>query len=143
METFGRHIIVELSGCRSDILGDPERIKEIMTRSAVAAETEVREVAVHKFSPQGVSCVVVIAESHLAIHTWPETGYAAVDIYTCGNRAKPEAACRNLAMELEAEEVYQSEIKRGIIQDGKTYKHNVKSVKRLAGEYLRGSAVSS
>ncbi|EAX48733.1 S-adenosylmethionine decarboxylase related, partial [Thermosinus carboxydivorans Nor1] len=71
----------------------------------------------HKFSPQGVSGVVVISESHLAIHTWPELGYAAVDVFTCGDRVNPWDACQHLVAKLEAAEVDAREVKRGQLKE--------------------------
>lgn len=128
MDTIGCHIIAELAGCNVQLLESTDAIRDIITRAAVEANAEVREVAVHKFSPQGVSGVVVIAESHLSIHTWPETGYAAVDIYTCGDKTVPRAACRYIAQKLEAEHVYQSEIKRGVPDGENRYKHQVEEI---------------
>jgi len=77
----------------------------------------VRECAFHKFSPQGVSGVVIISESHLAIHTWPELGYAAVDVFTCGECVDPWDACNYLHKSFGAEDMKAQEIKRGIIPD--------------------------
>lgn len=87
--SLGRHVLAELCGCAFDVLDDPEKVKEYMIKAAVFAGAEVRESVFHKFSPQGVSGVVVISESHLTIHTWPELGYAAVDVFTCGNKINP------------------------------------------------------
>ena len=125
MEAFGRHIIAELSGCRLDYLENIDFIRKMIVEAALAAGAEVREVAVHKFSPQGVTGVVVIAESHLSVHTWPEVGYAAVDIYTCGDRTTPERACEYIADQLEARDVFISEIKRGISGPGKVFRHTI------------------
>lgn len=80
------------------------------------AGAEIRETVFHKFSPQGVSGVVVISESHLAIHTWPEYGYAAVDIFTCGDRVNPWDACNYLTKWFEAEKIDAREIQRGVIE---------------------------
>jgi S-adenosylmethionine decarboxylase proenzyme len=74
MQGLGRHILAEVYGCKFSMLNDLERIREIFVSAALSAGAEVRETAFHRFSPQGVSGVVVISESHLAIHTWPETG---------------------------------------------------------------------
>src|SRR5690606_10723787 len=68
----------------------------------------------HQFSPQGVSGVVVISESHLAIHTWPELGYAAIDVFTCGERVDPWDACNYLIANFKAESTKTTEIERGI-----------------------------
>ena len=84
MRALGRHVLAEFYGCSPDILNDTVRIEQIMVNAALEAGAEIREVVFHEFTPQGVSGVVVISESHLAIHTWPELGYAAVDVFTCG-----------------------------------------------------------
>ncbi|KAF5028545.1 S-adenosylmethionine decarboxylase proenzyme [anaerobic digester metagenome] len=84
-----------------------------MCKAALEAGAEVREVAFHKFSPQGVSGVVIISESHLSIHTWPELGYAAVDVFTCGTTVDPWDACKYLQAILEAENIKGMEITRG------------------------------
>ena len=69
----------------------------------------------HPFQPQGVSGVVVIAESHLSIHTWPEYGYAAVDIFTCGTSVQPEKAVEVLIEKLGAKDHSLTEIQRGLL----------------------------
>ena len=88
-QALGRHILCEAYGCDKEILNDVRHVEKIMVAAALAAGAEVREVAFHHFSPQGVSGVVVISESHLAIHTWPEFGYAAIDVFTCGDTVDP------------------------------------------------------
>ncbi|MCQ2559741.1 MAG: adenosylmethionine decarboxylase, partial [Clostridia bacterium] len=76
-----------------------------------------RECVFHKFSPQGVSGVVVISESHLAIHTWPELGYAAVDVFTCGEKVDPWDACDYLVKGFQADSIEAKEVKRGVFPD--------------------------
>jgi len=88
-----------------------------MVNAALEAGAEVREVVFHKFSPQGVSGVVVISESHLAIHTWPELGYAAVDVFTCGEKVNPWEACNFVAEAFGAGYVKAQEITRGSMVD--------------------------
>lgn len=113
MNALGRHILAEFYGCNVTTLNDVAKVERVMVDAALEAGAEVREVAFHKFSPQGVSGVVVISESHLAIHTWPELGYAAVDVFTCGDRVDPWDACRFLTEKLQATEVDATEVKRG------------------------------
>jgi S-adenosylmethionine decarboxylase len=98
-------------------LNDIKKVEDIMVNAALEAGAEVRELVFHKFSPQGVSGVVVISESHLAIHTWPELGYAAVDVFTCGEKVNPWDACNYLAQMFGATYVDASEVKRGMRQD--------------------------
>ena len=115
MQSLGRHVLAEVHGCRFEVLNDIKRVQDIMVNAALEAGAEVREVVFHKFSPQGVSGVVVISESHLAIHTWPELGYAAVDVFTCGEKVDPWDACNYVAEKFGAEYVNASEIKRGFV----------------------------
>ncbi len=114
MKQLGRHVLAEICGCDFDILNNIEMVEEIMVNAALEAGAEVRECVFHKFSPQGVSGVVVISESHLAIHTWPELGYAAVDIFTCGERVNPWDACNYLTDHFHAKRIMAKEMKRGI-----------------------------
>ena len=115
LQSLGRHVLAEVYGCRFDVLNDVRKVEDIMVNAALEAGAEVREVVFHKFSPQGVSGVVVISESHLAIHTWPELGYAAVDVFTCGDTVNPWDACQYLQEKFEADYVDASEVKRGVI----------------------------
>ena len=116
MKELGRHILAEIYGCDPEILNNKEFIEKIMVESALKAGAEVREIAFHKFSPQGVSGVVIISESHLTIHTWPELGYAAVDVFTCGESVNPWNACDYMTEFLKAKSMTATEIKRGIFE---------------------------
>ncbi|MEA1961043.1 MAG: adenosylmethionine decarboxylase [Bacillota bacterium] len=117
MQSLGRHVLAEVYGCRFEVLNDIKKVEDIMVNAALEAGAEVRELVFHKFSPQGVSGVVVISESHLAIHTWPELGYAAVDVFTCGESVNPWDACNYLADMFGADYVNASEVKRGLIEN--------------------------
>lgn len=112
MDTFGRHFLVEYHGCSYDILNDLDAIEKLMRHAAEQAGTTIVTSTFHPFTPHGVSGVVVIAESHLSIHTWPEVGYAAVDFYTCGE-GQPEAAHETLRAGLEAERCEVMVVHRG------------------------------
>lgn len=114
MDTAGRHVIAELWGCEADLLNDLQRIERIMVSAALESGAEVREVAFHKFAPQGVSGVVIISESHLTIHSFPEHGYASVDVYTCGDRIDPKVACEYITRGLKATKREFIEIPRGV-----------------------------
>lgn len=91
MNTRGRHLLVEYTGCDFDVLDDLKRIEALMNEAARAARANVVASVFQPFEPQGVTGVVVVEESHLSIHTWPEYGYAAVDFFTCGE-CSPEVA---------------------------------------------------
>ncbi|MEK3954237.1 MAG: adenosylmethionine decarboxylase [Psychrobacillus psychrotolerans] len=101
METMGRHIIAELWECDFDKLNDMQFIEQTFVDAALKSGAEVREVAFHKFAPQGVSGVVIISESHLTIHSFPEHGYASIDVYTCGD-LDPSIAANYIADALNA-----------------------------------------
>ena len=114
MNALGRHLLIELQDCNREVLNDLNFLREAMISAAVNCGAEVLGDSFHHFNPQGVSGVVVIAESHLSIHTWPEFGYAAVDIFTCGTTVKPEKASETLIEKLGAKNHYSREIQRGI-----------------------------
>ena len=99
-EPLAKHVHLELWGVKEDVLNDPARLEQILKNAAQAARCEVLGSVAHKFQPQGASVVVLVAESHLSIHTWPEHQYAAADILTCG-ATLPEAGVRSIVAELQ------------------------------------------
>jgi S-adenosylmethionine decarboxylase len=105
------------------LLSDVDGIATMMVQAAKAARATVMESAFHRFEPQGVSGTVILAESHLSIHTWPERGYAAMDFYTCGDHTDPWLACRHAAQALDARSVLTTEIKRGIEKSDGEFTH--------------------
>lgn len=119
VKALGRHVLAELYDCDAELLSDLQRVRKIMVDAALEAGAEVREAVFHQFSPQGVSGVVVISESHLAVHTWPEYGYASIDVFTCGERVDPWDACRYVAAAFAADRVTATEARRGILQERK------------------------
>ncbi|MFC4403695.1 adenosylmethionine decarboxylase [Gracilibacillus xinjiangensis] len=114
MDTMGRHVIAELWECNLDILNDMERLEKTFVNAALKAGAEVREVAFHKFAPFGVSGVVIISESHLTIHSFPEHGYASIDVYTCGDIIDPHVAVQYIQDELDAKTTEIIEVPRGM-----------------------------
>jgi len=125
LKALGTHIVCELSGCSTQALADVDAVREMMVGAANASRATIMEVAFHRFEPQGVSGVVVLAESHISIHTWPETGYAAMDFYTCGDHTDPWLACEFAAKALSATSMLTTEVKRGIAQSSGTFTHVV------------------
>ena len=114
MNALGRHLLVELQDCEKEALNNLSFLREVMLDAAVACGAVVLGDSFHRFSPQGVSGVVVIAESHLSIHTWPEYAYAAVDIFTCGNTVEPRKAAEVLVEKLGSKNPSLTEVQRGI-----------------------------
>jgi len=92
LKALGKHLLLELNDCDPNLLNDLSFIREIMLAAANESGATILGESFHQFSPQGVSGVILIAESHLSVHTWPEHGYAGADIFTCGTRVKPEKA---------------------------------------------------
>ncbi|MFT6826836.1 MAG: spermidine synthase [Roseivirga sp.] len=113
MASLGRHIIVEYYDCSSEILNDVVHIEKSMEGAAEEAGATIINSTFHHFSPYGVSGVVVIQESHLAIHTWPEYGYASVDIFTCGDTVNPWVAYQILKEKFKAGHGSAVELLRG------------------------------
>jgi len=112
---LGTHLLVELRDCNPEILKDLKRVKNAMVSAAKEAKATIVDISFHEFNPFGISGMVVIAESHLSIHTWPEYSYAAVDIFTCGDIIKPEVAASFLIEQFESKNPSIVELKRGIL----------------------------
>ncbi|MDX2085910.1 MAG: adenosylmethionine decarboxylase [Candidatus Melainabacteria bacterium] len=111
---LGQHLLVEFYDCNSNVLNNPSLIEQHMKEAALACKATIVQSCFHRFSPYGVSGVVVIAESHLAIHTWPEFGYAAVDLFTCGTQCDPEVAFEYLREHFHAGRAVFTELHRGL-----------------------------
>jgi S-adenosylmethionine decarboxylase len=111
LNALGRHVLIELNDCNREIINDVESIRNLLCETAERIGATIVNQAFHKFSPQGVSGVVVIAESHIAVHT--------VDVFTCGATIEPKDAIPLLIERLEAKESSYIELERGILQDNK------------------------
>ena len=110
---LSKHLLVDLYGCPADLLNDVTALEKVMIEAAQRAGATVINSMFHHFSPFGVSGVVVIQESHLTIHTWPEQGFAAVDLFTCGTQTKPRQALTHLKRALQATRIEVRQFKRG------------------------------
>ncbi|MBN1654285.1 MAG: adenosylmethionine decarboxylase [Deltaproteobacteria bacterium] len=119
MNTRGQHLLAEYNGCDVEVLDDLKRIESLMNEAARAAQTKVVASVFQPFRPQGVSGVVVIEESHLSIHTWPEHGYASVDFFTCG-RGMPIRAHEVIRDGLRAERSELMLVDRGLNLSGQS-----------------------
>ena len=91
-----RHILFTLKECPHALLDDEAHIRESLIAAAILAESTLLDLSSHKFDPQGVTAVALLAESHISIHTWPEKGMAVCDVFTCGDHTKPESAAKYL-----------------------------------------------
>lgn len=131
MHALGTHLLVELRDCNPEILKDLKRVKNALVSAAKEAKATIVDISFHEFNPFGISGMVVIAESHLSIHTWPEYAYAAVDIFTCGDIIKPEVAASFLIRQFESKSPSIVELKRGILSH-----HNEKLPHKISDELL-------
>jgi len=125
MTSLGRHLLGEYHGCDRELLDRPEYIRaELLAAVARSGATPIQDF-VHTFTPHGVTGIVVIAESHFAIHTWPEYGFAAVDLFTCGDSVDPWRAFEHLASALRAGSHSVVEMRRGLMpsRDGQRLPH--------------------
>ena len=109
----GRHVLAELTGCAPSVLNDAGALESTFRDCAARGGATIVSSHFHRFSPQGVSGVVVIAESHVTVHTWPEHGYAAVDVFTCGRPEVAEAVMELIVTALGAEQVHVTSFDRG------------------------------
>lgn len=124
-QALGRHLLGEYHGCDRELLNRPEHIRaELLAGVSHAGATPIHDF-VHSFTPHGVTGIVVIAESHFAIHTWPEYGFAAVDLFTCGDTVDPYRAFEHLAKAFRASTHQVVEMRRGLLpaRDGQRLPH--------------------
>jgi S-adenosylmethionine decarboxylase len=113
--TLGHHWIVDLHGCPTALLDDHDWIRARLKETTERFGLTLLNIASNKFEPQGVTAVGLLGESHMSIHTWPEHGYAAVDIFTCGSDKNLEAACEFIADSLQAKESTVLRLRRGVL----------------------------
>lgn len=123
MNALGKHVLAEFFDCDETILNDAEQIETYMKRAALECGATIISSTVHTFNPHGVSGVVVIAESHLAIHTWPEYQYAAVDVFTCGDLIDPMDAIDSLKETLRSKKTKSVILQRGDLKLNRVLHH--------------------
>ena len=99
-----KHLLLELYRCDCEKLNDESFLRCILNRASKLANATVLNLISNKFEPQGVTAIALLAESHISIHTWPESNYSAVDIFTCGQNMRPEIASQYLIESLMAKE---------------------------------------
>jgi S-adenosylmethionine decarboxylase len=113
MKNLGWHFLVELNGCDRHAVDDPVFLRTTLIDALRAAGATIIQDVFHQFSPQGVTGIVAIAESHASIHTWPEHGYAAVDLFSCTQKLDAQAVIDALAVATRAKSIEVREILRG------------------------------
>ena len=113
MKKLGKQIIAEFSKCDAKILNDEILLKKIIKQAIKEAKHHLIKIGSKKFTPQGITIFGILAESHISVHTYPEYGYAAVDIFTCGKYSDPALVFKYIKKELRAGKVKVMEIERG------------------------------
>ena len=114
MKQLGKHLLIELYGCDNQKIDDLIFVKKTLIQSAKISGAHIVKTFFHKFSPQGVSGIIVISESHFSIHTWPEHGYCALDIFTCGKNIDSDKALDFLKKKFESHDFLLKKIRRGL-----------------------------
>jgi S-adenosylmethionine decarboxylase len=115
VKSVGRHLVLELWGCSN--LNSTSAVEDALLEIVTALNLTLLSMQVHPFSPHGVTGVAIVSESHVVIHTWPELGYAAVDVFTCGEQRDPEDAVPILREYFAPERVQVMEMTRGVFQE--------------------------
>jgi S-adenosylmethionine decarboxylase len=108
---LGKHLVCDFWGGK--MIENSKELEEVLRLAAKKAKSTDLEFVCHKFSPQGITGALILAESHITFHSWPEEKYIAIDIFTCGKKAKPEAALSLLKKILKPEKIKVKEVKRG------------------------------
>jgi len=129
IRNIGRHIIADFIGCSSLFLSNAEVLREELIRAAKTAGATVLGDAFHKFGHHGVTGIVIVGESHLSLHSWPEYGYVAVDVFTCGDHVDPWKAYKLLKEVLKPKYVSVIELKRGVNVDIRNHHFKVKNMR--------------
>ena len=138
MNALGTHLLIELKECNPEILKSLEKVRSIMVSAAKEAKATIIDISFREFNPFGISGLIVIAESHLTIHTWPEYGYAAVDIFTCGDVIKPEIAASYIILHFECNNPSIVEMKRGLLSHkNKKLPHKVSATSTSDTEFYQ------
>ena len=117
---LGYQTLIELYGCPADLIDDPELVKKILLDLTEVVHLTVVNSLIHHFSPIGVSGVIVIEESHIAIHTWPEFNYVAIDFFTCNQQYDIREGIEYLREHFKAEKVEVKEVRRGSVEEIRT-----------------------
>lgn len=100
-----KHILFTLKECNKSFLDDEQFVRDVVYQASVKCKSTLLALNSHKFDPQGVTCVAMLAESHISIHTWPELGMAVCDIFTCGDHTEPKQGVKYMKMMLDAKSI--------------------------------------
>jgi len=114
----GTHMVADF--WNGKVIKNKKELETLLRGAAKAANSNPLQLSIYKFKPRGITGVILLAESHIAVHTWPEIGYIAIDIFTCGKKARPQKALKFFENYLEPKKMDVNEIKRGVVEDNTT-----------------------
>jgi len=115
VQSLGNQLIVELYDCHEECIADARCVEEVLVKAVEISGAKMVQSVVHEFNPHGISGVVVIEESHFSVHTWPEYGYCALDIFTCGDEIDYRSALQYIKEKFQAQNMSVTEMKRGML----------------------------
>jgi S-adenosylmethionine decarboxylase len=115
VQSLGNHLIIELYDCQVEAINDAKTVEDRLIEAVRLSGAKMVQSVFHKFNPHGISGVIVIEESHFSVHTWPEYGYCALDIFTCGDEIDYYSALHYLKNEFQAKNLSVTEMKRGML----------------------------
>lgn len=115
LQSLGNHLIIELYDCHEGTINDSRMVEGTLVKAVEISGANMVQSVFHQFNPHGISGVVVIEESHFSVHTWPEYGYCALDIFTCGDEIDYYSALQFLKAEFKARNMSVTEMKRGML----------------------------
>ena len=107
-----KHILFDLKGCSADLLDDAKHVRNSLFHASLISNSKIFNITAHKFKPQGVTGLAMLADSHISIHTWPEKNVAKCDIFTCGEKCLPQLAVQYLTEAFKAVESTSQEYER-------------------------------
>jgi S-adenosylmethionine decarboxylase len=107
-----KHILFTLKFCSQELLDDEAYIRSVLIKAAQLCKSTLLNVSSHKFDPQGVTAIALLAESHISIHTWPEEGFAVCDVFTCGDHTVPRAGVTYMYEAMDAKDLVSNEFTR-------------------------------
>ncbi|MGE5344228.1 MAG: adenosylmethionine decarboxylase [Candidatus Omnitrophota bacterium] len=115
MQSLGNHLIIELYDCHQELIDNAQGVEQALLKAVRISGAKMVQSVIHQFNPHGISGVIVIEESHFSVHTWPEYGYCALDIFTCGDEIDYYSALQCLKDEFQAKNLSVTEMKRGLL----------------------------
>jgi S-adenosylmethionine decarboxylase len=115
VQSLGTHLIIELYECHEELINNAQEVEEALIQAVEISGATMVQSVIHQFNPHGISGVVVIEESHFTVHTWPEYGYCALDIFTCGDEIDYYSALQYLKTQFQAKNLSVTEMKRGML----------------------------